>query len=103
MEVSILCKFLNQEGQSMTQQISIHTTATEENIKFLKCCGSNKTLKSGIEFIIESVRQKNNLLKSDQMFLNDIADKLVINGKHENTPEVMRLRSIASHGYNKVF
>ena len=78
---------------------SIHTTLTKKAVRTLLKYSTNGSLNSGIENAVELLNQKEKLHESDEIFLNNIADRMVMRGGHENESDVLRLRNIAKYGF----
>jgi len=77
----------------------IHTTLNKKTIRTLMKYSTNGSLNNGIENTVELLNYKEQLNESDETFLNNIADRIVIRGGYENAPDVMRLRNIAKYGF----
>jgi len=77
----------------------IHTTLMKKTRHTLMKYSTNGSLNSGIENAVELLNQKEKLYESDKTFLNNIADRMVMYGGHENGSDVSRLRNISRYGF----
>ena len=77
----------------------IHTTLMEKTVRTLMKYSTNGSLNSGIENAVKLLNHKERLNESDETFLNNIADRIVMNGGHENGSDVLRLRNITKYGF----
>lgn len=82
----------------MSTKEIIHTSLEKELVRKLYGYSQNGKLNNGIETVVKLLDLKNKQSESDKVFLNDIADRIVMNGTYENHSDIVRLRNIAKYG-----